>query len=242
MSPCLMQQIFRQKIGIEMDQELFDVVMFPLLLKQRHLPIELLLDIKLTRSEGDYVDETGWHKVKSVIAFVYEVLEDPDYGNVLPPDVVSISPFAFLPSFVRSPADGRRSSLYLRNHVHPRFWGTIDILNQLQGLKHPQTGRLDMLDQGDFENGYVWLVETTEDELEEMVWEDPKIDDFIETSAPRKSFRIYRQIAKEIVANDVKFVNDFLENCLLQGKRLCWGEPDQEGDLQEFATVLTFYE
>ena len=72
MSPCLMRQIFRQKIGIEMDQELFEVVMFPLLLKQRHLPIELLLDIKRTRREPNYmVEYARWiANPFSVIAFV----------------------------------------------------------------------------------------------------------------------------------------------------------------------------
>ena len=54
MSPCLVQQLFRQKIGEELDQGLVDEVLFPLLFKQKHGPKELLQDIKLTQSCNEH--------------------------------------------------------------------------------------------------------------------------------------------------------------------------------------------
>ena len=50
MSPCLVQQLFRQKIGQELDQDLIDEVLFPMLRHRKHGPKELLQDIKLTQS------------------------------------------------------------------------------------------------------------------------------------------------------------------------------------------------
>jgi hypothetical protein len=54
MSPCLVQQLFRQKIGQELDQGIIDEVLFPLLFKQKHGPKELLQDIKLTQSCNEH--------------------------------------------------------------------------------------------------------------------------------------------------------------------------------------------
>jgi hypothetical protein len=51
---CLVQQLFRQKIGKELDPNLVDEVLFPLLFKQKHGPKELLQDIKLTQSCNEY--------------------------------------------------------------------------------------------------------------------------------------------------------------------------------------------
>ena len=53
MSPCLVQQLFRQKIGVELDQGIVDEVLFPMLRSRKDLPREILLDIKLTRSCND---------------------------------------------------------------------------------------------------------------------------------------------------------------------------------------------
>jgi hypothetical protein len=54
MSPCLVQQLFRQKVGLELDPGLIDEVFFPLLRSRRHGPRELLLDIKLTQSCNEH--------------------------------------------------------------------------------------------------------------------------------------------------------------------------------------------
>ena len=134
MSPCLVQQLFRQKIGQELDANLFEAHIFPYLRKQKSSPRLLLQDIKLARGSSDYVDKTGWHKEKSVIVqIVHDEDEDqePDW-----PDVVNISPFSRSPQTMRllSELSGKCSSLYRRDQVPPHLWGSIDILNQLREL------------------------------------------------------------------------------------------------------------
>ena len=54
MTSCLIQQLFRQKIGKGLDPSIVDEVLFHLLLKQKHGPKELLQDIKLTQSCNEY--------------------------------------------------------------------------------------------------------------------------------------------------------------------------------------------
>ena len=54
MASCLVQQLFRQKIGKYLDQSIVDDVLFPLLRPRKHGPRELLLDIKLTQSCNEY--------------------------------------------------------------------------------------------------------------------------------------------------------------------------------------------
>jgi hypothetical protein len=49
MSPCLVQQLFRQKIGKELDQGLIDEFFFPMLRSRKEYPRELLLDIRLSQ-------------------------------------------------------------------------------------------------------------------------------------------------------------------------------------------------
>ena len=54
MVSCLVQQLFRMKIGQELDQSIVDEVLFPLLRSRKHGPRELLLDIKLTQSCNEH--------------------------------------------------------------------------------------------------------------------------------------------------------------------------------------------
>ena len=54
MSPCLVQQLFRLKIGKELDPSIVDEVLFPMLRPRKHGPKELLQDIKLTQSSNEY--------------------------------------------------------------------------------------------------------------------------------------------------------------------------------------------
>ena len=53
MASCLVQQLFRRKIGKDLDQSIVDEVLFPMLRSRKDLPREILLDIKLTRSCND---------------------------------------------------------------------------------------------------------------------------------------------------------------------------------------------
>ena len=51
---CLVQQLFRLKIGKELDPSIVDEVLFSLLRPRKHGPKELLQDIKLTQSCNEY--------------------------------------------------------------------------------------------------------------------------------------------------------------------------------------------
>jgi hypothetical protein len=54
MGTCLVQQLFRLKIGKELDPSIVDEVLFPLLRPRKHGPKELLQDIKMTQSCNEY--------------------------------------------------------------------------------------------------------------------------------------------------------------------------------------------
>ena len=51
---CLVQQLFRLKIGKELDPSIVDEVLFSLLRPRKHGPKELLQDIKMTQSCNEY--------------------------------------------------------------------------------------------------------------------------------------------------------------------------------------------
>ena len=116
MSPCLVQQLFRQKIGEELDQGLVDEVLFPLLFKQKHGPKELLQDIKLTQSCNDYGRS----------AIVVESLQRLLTRGHLDRHK-NISPFP--------------ESCLMRRQRRADMWGSIDILNELRSLKQPLFGK-----------------------------------------------------------------------------------------------------
>ena len=113
---CLVQQLFRQKIGTELDQHVIDEVLFPLLFKQKHGPKELLQDIKLTQSCNDYGRS----------AIVVESLQRLLTRGHLDRHK-NISPFP--------------ESCLMRRQRRADMWGSIDILNELRSLKQPQFGK-----------------------------------------------------------------------------------------------------
>ena len=144
MSPCLVQQLFRQKIGQELDQGIVDEFLFPLLFKEKHGPKELLLDIILTRkvcssrvavtlaARGRCLDQSAWLRL----------CRSPP---ILPTLTESISPFEHKLHQSSAAAELRRDkppgkvSSSLRRRRHMSAWGTIDILNEMRGQK----GRFD---------------------------------------------------------------------------------------------------
>ena len=105
---CLVQQLFRQKIGKELDPSIVDVVLFPLLFKQKHGPKELLQDIKLTQSCNE-------HGLSAIVGRRQYVGGRARHKN--------ISPFA--------------ESCLMRRQRRTDMWGSIDILNELRSLKRP---------------------------------------------------------------------------------------------------------
>ena len=115
MNPCLVQQLFRQKIGKDLDQSIIDEVLFPLLRQRKHGPRELLLDIKLTQSCNEYG--------RSAIA----ARRDKDFPSSYLDWHKNISPF---------PESG-----LMRGQRRIDTWGSIDILNELRSLKQPLFGK-----------------------------------------------------------------------------------------------------
>ena len=116
MSPCLVQQLFRQKIGEELDQGLVDEVLFPLLRSRKHGPRELLQDIKLTQS----CNENGRSAI--VVESLQRLLTRGPLDRHK-----NISPFP--------------ESCLMRRQRRADTWGSIDILNELRSLKQPLFGK-----------------------------------------------------------------------------------------------------
>jgi hypothetical protein len=112
MGTCLVQQLFRLKIGKGLDPSIVDEVLFPLLRPRKHGPKELLQDIKLTQSCNEYGQSAivvrgrrplPWHK--------------------------NISPF---------PESGVMKG---KGKDRTGMRGSIDIINELRSLIQPQFGQ-----------------------------------------------------------------------------------------------------
>jgi len=210
---CLVQQLFRQKIGKELDSNLIDDVLFPLLRSRKQLARELLLDIKLTQSCNE-------HGLSAIV--ICRVI---DHGDVPQEDTPkNISPFEvplaqhnlWLPSRLQR-LPGKIPS-QMRRLRHMSMWGSIDILNELRSLKHPQirdhppSNPEDDEWSSEFEDVYLSL-------QEQPLW-------------PR--------VPAEKIADDLNFVNDYLEDALNNGKRISWGgEPALPNNFD--AILSTYY-
>ena len=125
MGACLIQQLFRQKIGdgdtvVErknnvsngLDQGIVDDVLFPMLRCKKHPSTELLQDIKLTQSCNEYGGS-------AIVGRRQYVGGRARHKN--------ISPFA--------------ESCLMRRQRRTDMWGSIDILNELRSLKQPLFGK-----------------------------------------------------------------------------------------------------
>ena len=142
---CLVRQLFRLKIGKDVDPALIDDVMFPLLLTQRDQPNQLLQDIKLTRGPSDYVDNTGRRKESSLILLEREEEDDDGYDRY--PYYDNITHFTPRPWTTDIGGNvGKRTSTIRMRDTRPRDWGTIDIVNKLRSLKNPH-----------HDNNYRWI-------------------------------------------------------------------------------------
>jgi hypothetical protein len=204
MSPCLVQQLFRQKIGKGLDQYLIDEVLFPMLRSRKDLPREILLDIKLTWSCNDEGQSS-----------IIQVSRTGVIRNILP--------------FTNR--SGKNSSKRHRRSHKRSAWGSIEIVNQLRDLKHPQI-RYHHNHRQDYPNtefvlGHIFI------RLDE---EDQK-----KLRKRRSATRIQRQGHRRVEIHqqqvDLKFVNDYLEDCLTTGKSLSWGrDPSPDGSQMILST------
>jgi len=194
---CLVQQLFRQKIGQELDSNLVDDVLFPMLRSRKELARELLLDIKLTQS----CNEHGLSAIVicRVIDHNDDVPQEDTPKNISPFEVPLVQHSLWLPSRLQR-LPGKIPS-QMRRLRHMSLWGSIDILNELRSLKHPQIRNHPPSNPEDdewpseFEDVYLSL-------QEQPLW-------------PR--------VPAEKIADDLNFVNDYLEDALNNGKRISWG-------------------
>jgi len=198
MSACLVQQLFRQKIKRELDPGVVDEFIFPFIRQRGHPPKELLMDIKLTRDKLIITDYTGGGILR---------------GRRLRQDIPTFTPCKFSANAHRI-MTGMVTSSWRRKSIAMDRWGSVDILNQLRELKHPQVGKhrsyTDDLDfpGEEFEHAYIRLEENSRRP-------PPRIPDTERTAI-----------------NDWEFVNDFLENALSRRMRISWyglyhGSPGQ---------------
>jgi hypothetical protein len=210
MSPCLVQQLFRQKIGIELDQGLIDEFLFPLLMPRKHSPKELLLDIKLTRSSAHSAlgEENGVSAI--IIPRIYGQRHGwaRTYKNIIP--------FTPVDRRVVVPP-GKTTSKFRREIMIKRNWGSIEILNELRKLNHPQIGyhiteRCGLIGEDvlEFPTG-----PNTSEELDDM---------FIRLEENRLSGRGAKSaLYIKHKEHEKGLVNDFLEDSLVNDNGLSWG-------------------
>ena len=208
MSPCLVQQLFRQTIKVELDQGLIDEVLFPMLRSRKHPSKELLQDIKLATDTliiTDYSRRDARHF--SVPTFT----PIPEYWTYVAPchvgDVSERKAKAY-------PPVGQRTSKVRRGKIRNDDWGTIDILNELRGLNYPQMGYKPtpyVIEEPDsFDDAYISLAE--------------------DNSLPSSS-RVQPGRARCMIDARSNFVNNFLDDVLITDKRLTWGVSTQWGIL-----------
>ena len=214
MGSCLVQQLFRQKIGVELDTDIVDDVLFPLLRQRKHPLKDLLQDIKLTQS----CNEHGQSAI--VICRVLDPYEDVPQERIpknISPFEVPMGPFNLgLPSRLQR-LPGRITS-QMRRLRHMSMWGSIDILNELRSLKRPQIRNHPPSNPEDQEE---WPSE------------------FEDVYLSLQERPLWPRVQAEKIVDDLNFVNDYLEDALNTGKRISWG-----GDptlINNFDAILSTY-
>jgi hypothetical protein len=193
MSPCLVQQLFRQKIGVELDQGIVDEVLFPMLRLMKHGPKELLQDIKLATDTLIITRQAGHFSVPTFTPI-------PEYWTYSPPWHL-----------------GQRTSKVRQEKIRNQDWGTIDILNKLRGLNYPRMGykpRPYVIEEpvDSFDDAYISLSE--DNSLPATIrWGTEGIVDHSRENS----------VQRILIARRSQFVNNFLDDVLITDKRLTWG-------------------
>ena len=218
MSPCLVQQLFRQKIGKELDSNLVDAVLFPLLRQRKHGPKDLLQDIKLATDTLIITRQARHFSVPSFTPipeyWTYSSpwhvggVSDPVSARVYPLDkkLKGKSPFW-------TPV-GQRTSKVRRKKIRNEDWGTIDILNELRGLNYPQVGykpRPYVIEEPDsFDDAFISLSE----------------DNSLPAPPLPLPLAYHSRTNAVLIDGRSQFVNNFLDDVLLTDKRLTWSGSD----------------
>ena len=212
MSPCLVQQLFRQKIGKDLDQCLIDEVLFPLLRSRKHGPKELLQDIKLATDTliiTEYLADAGLAHF-GVPTFTpipeYWAYSSPEGELTLDKKLKGKFPFWVLV--------GQRTSTVRRRKIRNQDWGTIDILNKLRELEYPQMG---------YKPAYYSEEEEEEEACGETEYEDAYIRLREDESLPPSSWSVEQRSHNHVaIVGRSIFVNNFLDDVIFKGKRLTW--------------------
>jgi hypothetical protein len=198
MAPCLIQQLFRQKIGKDLDQGIVDDVLFPLLRPRKHGPKELLQDIKLT---SDTLIITDYARREARHFSVPTFTPIPEYWTYM-------APCHPAPSVGAYPPVGQRTSKVRRLKIRNDDWGTIDILNELRGLNYPQMGykpRPYVIEEPDsFDDAFISLAE------------DNSLPANIRWGVDHSRYNAV------LIDGRSQFVNNFLDDILITDKRLTW--------------------
>ena len=216
MASCLVQQLFRQKIGKELDQGIVDEVLFPMLRLRKHLPKDLLQDIKLATDTLIITRQAGHFSVPTFTPipeyWTYAPAEEQrghlTSGSVSwPLDKKLKGKFPFWISV------GQRTSKVRRKKIRKEDWGTIDILNELRGLNYPQAGykpRSYVIEEpvDSFDDAYISLAE------------DNSLPATIRWGVDHSRYNAV------LIDGRSQFVKNFLDDVLITGKRLTWCPPD----------------
>ena len=246
MSPCLVQQLFRQKVGQELDQILVDEILFPLLRQRKHGPRDLLLDIKMTQRWGKNGRSmitaprpmNGWARSFAAIhrevhdlllAGRYSVDKNRSPFTKIPPTLESVRAEQ---EVAKKELLGKVTSRFRRGMTPYRDWGTVDIMNELRELKHPviechpkpdYMRHLDLQWKHDdhFPDAYIRFEETGDVELQKIVVA------VYDCWGSWSKFPLYSNDemlsnkAKSIIKGDLQFVNHYLEHSLSNGGLDC---------------------
>ena len=220
MSPCLVQQLFRQKIGQELDPSIVDEVLFPMLRPMKHGPKELLQDINLATDTLIITDYAGREARHFRVPTFTPI---PEYWTYVPPGHLTSGSVSWpldkklkgkFPFWV---VVGQRTSKVRRRKIRNDDWGTIDILNELRGLNYPQIGykpRPYVIEEpvDSFDDAYISLSE--DNSLPATIrWGTEGIVDHSRENS----------VQRILIARRSQFVNNFLDDVLITGKRLTWG-------------------
>jgi len=209
---CLVQQLFRLKIGKGLDQGIVDEVLFPLLFKQKHVPKELLQDIKLATDTLIITD----HARREARHFSVPTFTPiPEYWTYEPPGHLTSGSVSWsldkklkgkFPFWIPV---GQRTSKVRRRKIRNDDWGTIDILNELRGLNYPQIGykpRPYVIEEPDsFDDAFISL---SEDNSLPVLLARSDVD--------------HSRTKAVLIDSRSQFVKNFLDHVLITDKRLTW--------------------
>jgi hypothetical protein len=202
MASCLVQQLFRQKVGLELDPVIIEEVMFPLLRPRKHAPKELLLDIRVVgimiagkSLQRDRTRPIYWGRFRASQQAVNAV------SNQLWPRVPIWPWQAPLPD----PPPGKK---HRRNKLHMCCMGTIDIINDMRSLNYPDIGHGENRWVGNehlvkyFDRAYIRLEDVSFSPVTLPTWVD------------------HNHYNSVLIENRIRFVNNFLEDALVRGNQL----------------------